>query len=270
MDLSEQRILRPSGAPVLAWSPHPLEPARDREIVHSVFYPGETLAQYLERVGLLRRLGQRPVVLTIDGRRVPRELWPHCRPRPGTLINLYAVVRGGGGGGKKNPIATVLQIALMVAVPELGLGDKLAGAFGLGGETFFGIAAGKIFGGAISVIGGLVVNALFPPPKPNLSQAQGRAPGATESPTYSLAGGSNRMRPFEPLIKICGRHRVFPDKGARDFTEFEGDDQYLYLVFDFGYNDLVLSDYRIGSTPIGSASTGVTIIDNPPPPVTIN
>lgn len=246
-----------AGAPVLVFSPHPLDPAREREVLTAVFYPGETIAQYLERSGIARRLAGRRVICAINGRRVPRELWPHCRPRPGTLINLYAVVRG-GGGGKKNPIATVLSLALTVFAPELG--GLAAKGLGLSG-TLFGVGINTILEHAISIVGGLVINQLFPPPKPNLSRAQGQ--GAAESPTYSLAGGSNRMRPFEPLPKYIGRHRVFPDLGGRPFNEFEGEDQYLYMVFDFGYNDLILSDFRIGATPIANFQ-GVTLQESGP------
>jgi len=256
MDLSDSsRILVPGRDPVLAYSPHPLDPARDRELIYALFTPGETIAQYLERSGIARKIGRRPVLCTIDGHRVPRELWPHVRPKHGTLVNLTVLVRG-GGGGKKNPIATVLQIGLMFVAPALGA--LAAGALGIAGTTILGISAATILGGVISFAGGLVINSLFPPPKPNISQAQGRLAGPAESPTYALTGGSNRMRPFEPLMKICGKHRVFPDLGGRPFTEFQGEDQYLYMVFDFGYNDVILSEFKIGATSI-SKYQGVTL-----------
>ena len=192
------------------------------------------------------------VVVSIDGYRVPREMWKHCRPRAGKLIHVQAIVQKGGGG--KNPIASILSIALMVVAPYAA--TALLGAEAAGAAVIGSITMGQIVGGAISLVGGMLINSLFPPPKPQLSQAQGQ--GFAESPTYSLSGGGNRARPYEPMPVIMGNHRVFPDAGAKTYTEFEGEDQYLYQVFDFGYNDVALSEFRIGQTPISNYD-GVTI-----------
>ncbi len=251
MDLSEAAELR---APRLVWSPHILMPARDRELVYAEFYPRESIAQYLARHGLARRFGltdRRKVLCTIDGARVPRPLWPHVRPKAGTLIELRAIAGDDGGGGK-NPLATVAMIALMVYAPQAAAFLAPAGATA---TTVLGFQAG------IMVAGSMAINAVFPPPRPHLSQAQ--SPGPAESPTYSLTGGSNRARPFMPMPKICGRHRFFPDLGAKPYTEFEGEDQVLYQVFDCGYNDIVASDFRIGTTPLGNYA-GVTLQESGP------
>lgn len=244
MDLSEQRRL--PAAPVAVWSPHPLQPAAGRELIHAELYPGETLGDYLRRIGLWPKIAHRAVRVAINGAQVPRSMWPHCRPKPGTLIEIRAAVAGGGGGGGKNPLKTVLSIALMVMAPQIAFS-----VFGAAGQTAAAFAAttfGKIATIGVGLLGSIAINAVFPPPKPNLSRAQGGF--GQESPTYSLSGGSNRMRPYEPMPVIMGVHRVFPDAGAKPYTEFEGEDQYLYQVFDFGYNDLELSDYRIGATPL--------------------
>lgn len=135
-----------------------------------------------------------------------------------------------------------------------GIGAALGEAFGRAGTAFeiFGTAVswGTVLGGAVSIGGSLLLGALFPPPQPNLSQANGRFTSDAVSPTYSLSGGSNRARPFEPMPLLFGTHRIFPDYGARTYTEFEGEDQYLYQVFNFGLSDLALSDFRIGNTPL--------------------
>lgn len=235
--------------PAAVWSPHPLLPAVDRELIHAVLFPGETLGAYLQRTGLWTKIRNRPVRVAINGAQIPRAMWLHCKPKPGTLIQIQAAVAGGGGGGGgKNPLRTVLTIALMIAAPELAPG--LAEFMGV--TSTIGIS---LVQAGIGIIGSLALNAIFPPPKPNLSRFQGFG---QESPTYSLSGGSNRMRPYEPMPVIMGTHRVFPDAGAKPYTEFEGEDQYLYQVFDFGYNDVDLSDFKIGATSIDSY-TGVDL-----------
>lgn len=225
--------------PVAVVSPHALMPGEQRRLEYAAFEPGESLLQYFERTGIAEQLAGRPVVVTIDGARVHPRMWAHCRPRPGRLVRVQAVVESGGGGGK-NPISTVISLGLMILNPGLGLAT---------GWGFTGFAA-TLVGGAINFGIGMIANALFAPPRPNISDAAGQGIAGRESPTYSLAGGSNRARPFEPLPMIAGTHRYFADLGARTYTEFQGDDQYLYQVFDCGYNDITLSDFKIGATSI--------------------
>src|SRR5574341_1290837 len=246
MDLSERRQLE-RDRPVLAYSPHPILLGRDQELVYAAFLPNETILEYLRRTGLLERMARQPFVLTVDGRRLPRTLWAHCRPKPGTLINLYAIVHG-GGGGKKNPLATIAMIALTVYAPQIaaGIGGPAAGTATALTTTGQFIAAG------IMVVGGMAINSIFPPPRPDLARAQNL--GGGDSPNYAIGGGSNRMRRYEPMPKIVGVHRVFPDFGAQPYTEFEGNEQVGYYVFDFGYNDAELTDFKIGETSIGEVA----------------
>ncbi len=242
MDLSEQRALVPAGKdrqPTLVYSPHPLLPGADRRVETAVFLPRETIAEYLDRVGIRLR---GPAVLMLNGVRLPRAMWARTRPKPGMVITLRAAVAGGGGGGGgKDPMRTVLQLAVMVAAVAITGPEGLA-------LTGWQAAAVR---GAIIIGGSLLINSLLPPPRPNLAEAQMRGQDQP-SPTYALSGGSNRARPYEPLPVVLGRHRIFPDYGAKEYTEFQGDDQVLYQCFNFGFGDLVLSDFRIGNTPLTS------------------
>lgn len=236
--------------PQAVYSPHALIPAEGRRLVHDVLLPGETLAAYLDRSGLAAAIGRQPVRVTIDGYRVPRELWARVRPKPGTMIGISAVLHGGGGKGK-NPIATILSLAILVFNP----GAALLGLAGIANTAIIGTLT---LAGVINAGLGLVVSAVFAPPAPNISDAQGQRFNTADSPTYSLSGGANRARMYEPLPMIAGTHRISPDLGARAYTEFEGDDQYLYQVFCFGFNTVTLSDWKIGATAL-TAYNGVTM-----------
>jgi len=221
----------------LVWCPHPIIPAQGRELIVEPLRAGESIAAYLDRVGV--RLGARPARLWIEGREVPRTMWPRTRPRAGTILHLQAVAEGGGDGGS-NPLRIVLQIAVLIAAAYTG-GLSL-GAFTIGEAT---ISYASVAAGVIAIGGNLLINALIPAPRQNL----GATPSAT-SPTYALTGGSNRARPYEPLPIVLGAHRLFPDLGARPYTEANGADQYLYQVFNFGLSDLALSDWRIGDSDL--------------------
>src|SRR5690606_28282996 len=72
----------------------------------------------------------------IDGHYVPSTHWRRVRPRAGTVVSIRMVPRGGGGG--KNPLRTVLSLALVAASPIIAGG--LAAALGATAQaTFLGI-----------------------------------------------------------------------------------------------------------------------------------
>jgi len=182
-----------------------------------------------------------PVVVTLDGITIPEASWAVTPVRPGQHMVLRATV---AGGDDSNPIAIIATIAT-VALAAWG-GPALVSALGGTALTAAGTPtlASAVASAAIATVGGLVVNSLVPtrdPGGPDSGQGQRR--------DYSLSGGQNRARPYEPQILVLGRHRVFPDMGAAPWTEFRGDEQYLNLILHFGLGDLEISELSIGPTP---------------------
>ena len=233
--------------------PHPvtLEGRPVREVA-----PGATARELVAGWG--------DVVAAVDGRPVgPDDL---DRPLPDGAVLVARSLAA--GGDDSNPIRAVLQIALIVA------GFYVAGTSWFGGLSTFWKAATSA---AIVVGGTLVINAIAPPVLPSFDGgAAGRA-----DPVYSLVGGANRARPYEPLPLVLGSHRMFPDLGAREYTVFGSavpdsevtitvptgflpwrrrqprrdaaggsTDQFLHQIFHFGLGDLDVEDLRIGDTPL--------------------
>jgi hypothetical protein len=58
--------------------------------------------------------------------------------------------------------------------------------------------------------------------------------------------------------RVLGKHRFAPPFGALPYTETVGSDQYLRLLFVWGYGPLKITDLKIGETPL-SAFEGVEI-----------
>ena len=232
--------------PVLTWSPHPLLAASGRQLICVPFAQGETIARYLDRVGIPMAA---PQVLAVNGEVVPRELWAIARPKVGTLITLRATAEGGEGS---NPLAIVATLVLAIVAPYA------AGAIytAVGGTLVMANAGLIVSGiaGGIVLVGGMVINALFAPPAAQISD--GRLPDV--SPTYSLSGGSNQARLYGPLPLVLGTHRVYADLSTKPYTEFSGDEQYLIQQFNFGYGALTLSDVRIGETAITTYTDIIT------------
>lgn len=223
----------------VAWHPHPITPAAGREMREHPWRAGQTVREALLAHGIDRH---QPISILINDRVLTVEEWDTVCPSPGDIINVQAEMTGGGGGGGSNPLRIVLTIVVMIVaiytqqwwLAEFGK-DATVGAM--------------LASTAVMMAGSALINAIVPFPKPNLTTDLG-GKYSQASPTYSLTGGSNRARPYEAMPVVMGTHRFFPDHGARPYTEFRGDDQYLYQIFHLGLCPLSLSDWRIGTTPI--------------------
>jgi len=189
--------------------------------------------------------------MTVDPVVVPREHRGRVRPKAGAVVTVR-VAPGKGGGGGKNPLRTVLTIAVVAAA--FVLGPAVGAAMGLPTEAvIFGQTinlAAAVGGAAITLVGNLIVNAIAPPPRPKLAELSIGGPQSRTSPTLAITGTSNRANRYGPVPRVYGRHRVFPTLAAHPHTEVEGDEQYLRMLFDFGYGPLELSDLRIGAIPL--------------------
>lgn len=235
----------------LVYSPHPLLVDAGRVIAHTAAIEGESLAQYLRRHGV-DTAG--PLVVTVNAREVARDEWELLPAEAGQLVTARGAAANDGGS---NPLRLVALIALAVAAPWAGgyIASSMFGGAVLGGTMgSAGLApATSVAAGVVTVAGSMLLNRLFPPPKMDLGRGMSE-PKA--SPTYSIAGGQNRARPYEPLALVLGTHRVFFDLAAKPYTVFEGEDQYLYQVFCVGmvgpHGALDVSDLRIGDTPLAS------------------
>ena len=184
----------------------------------------------------------------IDGQRVPQEYWGSVKPKYGTLVNINIVPQGSGDG--KNPLVTILSIAVMVAAPYIGAAAGFAIAGGMGPLTAGQLAFGRIVGAAVGAVGRLAVSALAPPPKPS-NAGVNPASNPASSPTQFIEGASNAITPYG-VVPIClGINRVFPLQAARGYTETIDNDQYVRQQFTYGWGDeIVIDDLKIGETEL--------------------
>jgi len=218
----------------IIWSPHPVTPIVDRQSILWTAQEGQSVRELLLAANVDP---YQPIVVSLDGRLLTVEEWDIVCPSAGQLVSVSATVQGGEGS---NPLQVVAMIALIV-VATVAFGP--AGTF----AATYGTTAAAVASAVVMVAGSLLIGAMFPPTGMNAAEAYEQA-----SPTYSLTGGQNRIRPYESMPVVMGTHRVVFDYASRPYSEYKGEDQYLYQIFHGGVSPTRYTDYKIGTTPLTS------------------
>ena len=223
---------------------NPFRPERDRD-VFAVAEP-VSIREWLGEQGISEF--ECPTICLHNASPVLRGCWDDTFVSEGDVVAFIPLPQGGGGGGGKNPLRTVLMLAVMVAAIYFApmLAPSLVSAFGVSSTVALGLAQT-----GIALIGTALVNVLIPPPKPSAVTANfGSAPAP--SPTYSLQAQGNHARLAQPIPAVYGRHRVFPDLAATPWGEYSGNDQVLHQLHCIGQGEYDLEQVRIEDTPIAS------------------
>lgn len=216
--------------------------------VRRLAQPGSSVADIVLEAVPERYIGNVAIVVMIEGALIYQEYWHCVKPKPGALINIRVVPQG--GGGKKNPLVTILSIAVMVVAPYLG-GVMAAGMGFAAGTTAFAVASG-IGTALVSAVGALAINALAPPPQ---QKAAGMAGNTAENPMLFIEGARNAINPFGFVPVPLGTNRIFPLQAARPYTEKENNKQYVRQLFTYGFAPkVVVSNRKIADTPLSNFS----------------
>ncbi len=218
---------------------NPFQPSH-REVM--VTHPGQTIRQWLCSQGITEF--DQPTVCIKNGAAVLRGDWT-VTPIDGLVIFITLPQGGGGGGGGKNPLNTVLMIAVMVVATVYG--GPLGASLG-----FSGTLATAVGSAVIMTAGTALVSALVPLPTPNMPSFSSGGGLSQPSPTYSLQGQGNYARLSQPIPVVYGRHLVYPDLAATPYGEYQGNEQYLHQLHCIGLGDYDIEQIRIEDTPMAS------------------
>ena len=217
---------------------NPFRPERDREVI-AVAEP-LTIRDWLDVRGIEEF--DHPTICLRNAEPVLRGRWDDTEIGENDLVVFVPLPQGGGGGGK-NPLRTILMLAVMVAAPYLG--GLIAGAIGV--TSTIGIS---LITAGVALVGTTLVNVLLPPPKPAAPSFGKGVP--SPSPTYSLTAQGNQARLTQPIPVVYGRHRVYPDLAATPWAEYDSNEQYLHQLHCIGQGQYDLEQVRIEDTPITS------------------
>lgn len=195
---------------------------------------GASLWQIMHRHGLSE---DNRAHVFVNGELVPRAEWDDVRPSAGSHVDVRVLPTGGGGDNKAmRTVLTIAVIAVSIYAPY---------AMGIAG-TWQGAAVSA----AISYAGTFAVNQLVPPATPELDEGGGKK----DSPNFAIEGARNRANPFGVLPQALGTKRVYPPYAAQPYTELEGDEQWLRMLFDLSYGPVEVSGLRIGETSLSEFS----------------
>jgi hypothetical protein len=218
-------------------SPHPLRLTRIDDYVRAGLSVEEIVEEIQRKHGVTTIANELRVHL--EGEQITKENWKKVRLKPGTTLTFYAVP-------EKNAMRSIGMIAIAIAAIALPM---LAAPLFAGLGTFGAAIATGVLGAAISVGGMMMMNALFPVAKPKLAEEQEKV---TRNITHSIGGGRNEADPFGPIPVVFGTHRFSPKYGAQPYTELNGDDQYLRMLFIWGYGPMDVDQVKIGETLLSS------------------
>lgn len=198
--------------------------------------PGTTLAAIAAEA--FPALPPERLRVAIGDELVPPAMWSRIRPKPGAVVVVRAVA------GNDN-LATVLQVAVVVAAVAISAGALGPAGLAIGGSLFAGgSVSASLLAAGVSIAGAYLVNALVPAREENNRRG---------SPTAALQGWQNQANFNGVIPRVLGTHRFAPPYAAMPYTQVPGDSatsQTMTAAFLFGYGPLLIEDIRVGETAI--------------------
>ncbi|MBD4204421.1 DUF1983 domain-containing protein, partial [Xanthomonas citri pv. citri] len=89
------------------------------------------------------------------------------------------------------------------------------------------------------------------------------------SPSYSIAGSQNSVRLGQAIPVVYGRMRVVPDYASRPYTEYQGDEQYLYQLHAISKGQVEIEQIRVDDADVSSYGEVQYEVIPPGSPVTL-
>lgn len=197
---------------------------------------GETIAEIFERQKFIL-----PTIAFLNGELIMRADWDTALAAGAVLMFLQLPA---GGDGDKDIFRFVMQLVITV-VAVYFLGPAGLGLTGVALQAGVAVA---------SLAGGYLINLALPPSTPDVPGSLGG--GAAGSPTYSLSPQGNQARLGAPIPRVYGRHLLVPDFAAQPYTEYVGNELYLYQLFSLGLGLNQIHQVRIAGTELWNEDDG--------------
>jgi len=211
---------------------------------------GLTLHEMVKTV-FPRRIKGLKVAVSINGDLIPNQNWHLVRPKKDTLICINIVPTG--GRRKKNPLATILSIAVAVVAPYAAAAWGASLGLAVTGTGVLTVAQTALYTGivriGIGMVGYLATSMLSSTPRQSYS---GGSQSITESRTQFIEGASNVIDKFGVIPVNLGTNRMFPKQAALPYSELSAESQYARQLFTYGYGKHIITERKFGETLVSS------------------
>jgi len=187
-----------------------------------------------------------PVKVAVNGVVIKKEDWADKYLFPNDVLTIVPEIQGGHSG--KNILRIVSMIVVAIVAWEVAPVIATTGALGeWAGATW--VTAAVAMG--INIVGGMIVNALLPPPKPQLDKLD--TPELNASPNYGWSPHTTQQ-PGIVVPKIYGTIKTrgnLIDTYISHKEEKKGEKQYLHLLIALGMGPVyTITDYKINNQPV--------------------
>lgn len=228
---------------------HPLKTERIDTLVEA----GRTLAELHTKMKQLANVSEdydSSAVIYVDSKLVPKEQWETTVVQNGQRVEYRATVQGGGGGfGGIFKVVAAVALAYFAPMMAGQLYSALGGTFVMANAS--AIITGMTIG--INVLGGVLLNAIFPTRPPSVDSPSVYA-NEEGTPSYFLQGGNNQANKFGAIPVVLGTMRYTPPIAAETYAEAEDVNSYLRMVLCWGYGPLQINNITIGDDPLSNFS----------------
>ena len=187
--------------------------------------PGTTIQEHYDNWDLPQSV---PVVCFYNGEPTLRADWDTVVGEEDQLG--FMVLPLGGDEEGKSILRTVAMIAVTVAAFALMPANPM----------WYHYAAQM----AAITAGSFLVNELIPMPTEDPSTQEQKSEGL--SPTYSVSARGNRARLGDPVSKVYGTFKYFPDYVATPYSEYENNYQVLYQHYSLGAGSSEIKSLAFG------------------------
>lgn len=208
------------------------------------FEAGQTIQEVFDA----QSFGQVPVICLLNDKPRLRASWDYVVTDSDVL--KFVVMPQGSNTAVFSAIALV---ALLIAAPYAAGALSAAGAAGIGfgaDLSIAGVSASGVLTSGLLVSGVFLINVLLP--------STSAATSAGASPTYSLTPQGNTARLLQPVPVAYGRSIIVPDFASTPWSEFIGNDQYLYQLFSCGAGSYDQESIRFDTTEVWNSTVGLT------------
>lgn len=205
--------------------------------------------------------------IAVNGKIIDDQDRPGYYLTEGDYVVICPVVEGGGNGGAKAVLRLVAMIALStVAGPIAGsLYSAMGGTYVMANAA---MVTATLQAG-VMVAGGLLINALLPPPKPKTPEAS--------SATYGIDGAKNTSAEGV-VVPVCYGTFRMAGNIVNNYVVNDGDTQWLYMLICAGegplagieeihINDQRVETYDVATTPYKDVEVAVRLGEETQTPI---